>query len=312
VKYLIAVGIFVLILLPMTYERLQATGQDGLVSHMVAGVKAHEYLLEHSETGSNYYIETLQQTAVYLAQYLGWVMIPNFVFFVPIGILVFLKINRNKIKDPHIIALSLFVLTMLIPASYAYSRGYQEPRYLLILFPVFCMISAFTIKQALNKIKRFTLVFLIVVFVGILIGSLIYVESRGLDNSHQKEAYLSAIKISELVNGINTYSEFKYVRTTYLFNQEFPTLKNMMTEMPKIIPYDEKSSFTEYILQNKEAGLTHIVTDGLFTSDSEIEKTLNDVFTHEESYQYLRKVYDSSDDGFKYQVKVFEIDYDFK
>jgi hypothetical protein len=153
------------------------------------------------------------------------------------------------------------------------------------------------------------MIFLIAVIIGVLIGSIVFIENKGLDNLHQKESYLAAIKIAELADGVNPYSEFEYIKTTYFFNQEFPTLKNTIVEIPKIIPYEEKSSFTEYILQNKKNGLTHIVTDGLFASNSEMEKTLNDVFMNEGNYRYLKKVYDSSNDSFEYKVKVFEIDF---
>lgn len=309
-KFLLGICVFTLILTPMAYERYQITGQDGLVSHIAAGVRAHQYISEYPESGPDYYVKTLQQAIGYLVQYVGWVMIPNFVFFVPLGIVLFVKLNLKKIKDPRIITLVLFVFTMLIPAAYAYSRGYQEPRYLHILFPVFCLISAYTVKEVLKRTKKFTVILLISIIVGVLMGSLFYVESKGLDNLQQKESYLTAIKISKLAKGVNPYSESEYIKIAYLLNQDFPTLRKNVNESPKLISYDESAQFLNYVIENRENGLTHIVTDGLFASSSEIERTLNDIFVHEENYQYLKKVYDSSIEGFKYKIKVFEINYD--
>lgn len=309
IKFLFAIGIFALILLPMMYERLQTTGQDGLVSHIIAGTKAHIYISEYPESGSDYYIKVLQQTVVYVIQYLGWVMIPNFVFFVPAGLILFFMTKRNKINDKRIIALVLFLITMLIPAAYAYSRGYQEPRYLLILFPIFSLISVFTIKQFLEKVKRNTTLIVIIIVVGILIGSIVYIENKGLNKTHQEESYQIAIKISKLAKGINPYSEIEYIKTSYILNSQFPTLKSMIIETPKIIQYSSNVTFNEFISENRGKGLTHIVTDGLFVSDSKVGQTLNDVFLHEKRYQYLKKVYDSSYDDYGYRLKVFEIDY---
>ena len=37
---------------------------------------------------------------------------------------------------------------------------------------------------------------------------------------------------------------------------------------------------------------------------------LKELFIEEEKYTYLKKIYDSKSNGFEYQVKVFEINYE--
>ena len=66
----------------------------------------------------------------------------------------------------------------------------------------------------------------------------------------------------------------------------------------------EQPSLESFIKNSKEKGLTHIVVNG-----DKNNKFLNDVFYNEEKYPYLIKKYDSLNNGFKIQIKVYEIDY---
>ena len=50
----------------------------------------------------------------------------------------------------------------------------------------------------------------------------------------------------------------------------------------------------------------HIVTD----ENSNRAEFLKDVFKNEEKYPYLTKVYDSSEHGYEYHLKIFRIDYE--
>ncbi|NDB52245.1 MAG: hypothetical protein EB161_08915, partial [Nitrosopumilaceae archaeon] len=52
-----------------------------------------------------------------------------------------------------------------------------------------------------------------------------------------------------------------------------------------------------------------LVADSLNTKPNR-NPILNDVFYHEKKYPYLEKIFDSSEHGYKYHVKVFKIDYD--
>ena len=61
----------------------------------------------------------------------------------------------------------------------------------------------------------------------------------------------------------------------------------------------------EYILQNKNADLTHIIVDD---KEDRVE-FLKMVFDNEEEFPYLVKIFDSSKLGYNYKVKIFEIDY---
>jgi len=308
VKYFLALTIFVLILMPITYERIKTTGNDGIVSHVTAAAKAHPYIVEHTSQSSSYYNEVVKMTISALIRYLGWVQIPIFVFFVPVAVLIFFKNKRNMIKDPRVITAIVFVATMLLPAIYAYSRGIQETRYLYILFPIFCLMSSFTIKKIWFRFNRIKL-FVTILCLGVIITSIGFIEIKGIDTKYQFDSFTVAKKISKITNGINSYSEDEYIKTTWIFNQKFPTTRNSIMEKPTLIFYNDTISYNDYLKYGKENGLTHIVTDGLFSSKSNIDTTLNDIFVHEKNYPYLQKIYDSSEDGYSYHIKVFAINY---
>ncbi|MEK7784316.1 MAG: hypothetical protein AAB658_02670, partial [Chloroflexota bacterium] len=72
------------------------------------------------------------------------------------------------------------------------------------------------------------------------------------------------------------------------------------------IPTDNFNSLEDYISESKDKGLTHIMVD----NKKERQDFLVDVFNNESNYSYLKKIYDSKDDGYVYHVKVFKIDYE--
>ena len=53
-------------------------------------------------------------------------------------------------------------------------------------------------------------------------------------------------------------------------------------------------------------GLTHIAVD----DNPNRPEFLKDVFKNEEKFPYLIKIYDSSEHGFKYNLKIFSINYE--
>jgi len=307
-KYFIAIGIFAIVLLPMTYERVQTMGKDGFISHISAATKAHQYISEYPESGSDYYNKTAIQTIKIFFNYLGWIMIPTFAFLVPIGIIIFFRKKLQKITDPRIVTIILFCIVMLLPASYAYSRGYQETRYLYIVFPILCLLSTITVRELIHKFTNQKLIS-IVICIGIIGASSVYLDIKGPDTDHERESFAIAQKISKVSKGINQFSEIEYIKSTYILNQNFPTIKKSVLESPKIITYSDEETVLEFVKKNQNNELTHIISDGLFGTNSKIERSLNDVFLHEEKYPYLKKVYDSSQDRYHYRVKVFEIDY---
>ncbi|QLH05783.1 hypothetical protein C5F50_00805 [Nitrosopumilus ureiphilus] len=317
-KMFLLSGVFFLTIFPMTYAMYEATGDDGIISPIFSGginyVSAH--IIEGiPDTDDPIYGENLEQNRfvlfvslgiINLVKFLGWVLIPTFVLFAPIG---FFLLFQNR--DYKMVTIIVFGLTMLIPAFYLYGRGIEETRYLYIIFPIFCLMSSLTIKKVCEKIKKENL-FIIIIISGILLSSLIFLDYKKIDYEHEKESYLIAKDIVSIAGGINHYvPESKYIHVADLENNwpEIPLPKetsyNQSFEIKKISP-NSFSTLVEYIENSKDEGLTHIVTDG---KQNKLE-FLNDVFYNEVEFPYLIKEYDSTEKGFQYHVKAYKIDYE--
>ena len=316
-KLLGVIVIFLLILFPIVYLRIQATGNDGIISgalggaefmskHIVQGIPDEDDAIYDSNFEENRVSQFITLGFTNLLKYIGWTMIPIFIFFVPVGFFIFLRSHNDKIKI--IIVCAIFLL---IPAFYAYGRGIEETRYLYILFPIFCIFSSFTIMKLENKITKKGL-FTTLIICGIFIGSIGAYDYQKIDYNHEKESFLIAKDIQKIAGGINHYvPNSKYIHIAEIENN-WPVIP-----LPKENNYDQTyqikkispanfSTLVEYIEGSKNKGLTHIVSDG---KQNEVE-FLNNVFYDEKKFPYLIKEYDSHDKGFQYHVKVFKIDFE--
>ena len=299
-KYGIALGIFILVLLPMTLIRVQYTGENGLTNQLEAGANAGFVLTENEHNKTVAWLLYLVGGFANLIKYLGWVMIPFFVFFVPIGACLILK-NRNHNNMTMILA----IIILSVPALYAYSRGIQDTRYLFSLYPSFCILSIVTIKKVSTKINNQNL-FLVLIICGILLSSVIYLEFKKTDYVHEREAFSIAGHVISMAKGVNDYyPESDYIPVAEM-PEKWPALRSSIQNQTSIIPIQGFDSLEKYIESSESKGLTHLILDGKSSRPS----FLNDVFYHEEKYPYLEKVYDSKDYGYKYDVKIYKIDYE--
>ena len=316
-KIFLVIGVFIITILPMGYARFEATGEESIVmpilsgglnyvlTYVIQGVPDYGDPIYGSDSGENKLPLFISLGLINLIKYLGWILIPTFVFFVPIGFFIILQK-----RDFKTITIFFVAFTMLVPAFYAYGRGIEETRYLYILFPLFCIMSAFTIKKIGTKFRKQNLVMILLV-IGIIFSSIIFLDYKKVDYEHEKESYLIAKDIVKITKGINHYvPDSKWVQIAEISNNwpKIPLPKetsyNQSFELKKIHPNDY-SSLKDYIKNSKEKGLTHIVVNG----EQDNPEFLNDVFYHEGKYSYLIKEYDSLDHGFNFQIKVYKIDY---
>jgi len=335
IKYAICISIFILILASMAYLRNETMGQDGFISHFSAG---SAYYQKSIQENSSTLADFLYLGSINLIKYLGWAQIPYFIIFTPLGIIfIFKSLDYKKI----IIILS--ILIMLIPAFYGYSRGFPEMKYLYVLYPIFCILACFTFKIFFEKFHRKNLICCIIIG-GIILSSVIFVDWNMKDNEHEREAFQIMTQISDKNMKINTDfgkygNELTFLSWARFQNVEsFPILKKSMPEI--VIKYTlqpralEKRSiemqdvseyggwenridinnFEEYLTLLKKQNVTHLILDGehnnpLFIND-ELISDLKYVFKNEEDYPFLIKEYDSKENGFKYHLKLFRIDYD--
>ena len=86
-RYFIAISLFTIAILPMSYVRTETTGNDGVISHVSAGPGYYQHVIMDSESPPQKIIFNLIVTGIVnLIKYLGWSMIPIFFYFIPIGI----------------------------------------------------------------------------------------------------------------------------------------------------------------------------------------------------------------------------------
>jgi len=297
IKYIVAVGIFVLVITPMIYVRTETIGSEGLVSQVIGGAIAANSI----STGESYgLIGFFGEGLLNYFKYIGWVMIPYFIFLVPYG-MVSLFIKRT----PKNLTILTSIIILSIPALYAYSREIQETRYLLVLIPLFSIISLFTIEKIEMKIKKRKL-FLILILMTIFFSSVFFLEIRKYDYQQQRESFILGQQIVKIANGVNDY----YPEDTYLvaaqLPEKWPALRSSIQYKISVSPMEGFDSLKNYIKFGKENGLSHLVVD----ENQKRPDFIKDVFYHPDKYPYLKQVFDSNDLGFKYHVKILQIDYD--
>jgi hypothetical protein len=290
-KYLLILSIFGLVLLPLTVYRMDVTGDDYLFQR---GLR-HMDQISSNEAYSDKIFEGLE----IFSKYLIWVLIPNFIIFIPFGIfLIFRKLNLDKIT----IILSLVILSL--PALYGYTLSALDTRYLYVLFPMFCVLAVIPLEKFSSKFSNQNLIVIIIIS-SIIISSIGVYDYLKIDYEHEKEAFEIMKDISNFAHGINKLNnESRYIPIIYTINQWPTTYKNLDFKTV-VIKYDEEDSLEKFIVKSKKEGLSHIIIDNKEKRPTFMQK----IFFEEEKYNFLEKVYDSKKQGFNYHVKVFKIDY---
>tara|TARA_B100001146_G_scaffold201763_1_gene193231 strand:- start:911 stop:1798 length:888 start_codon:yes stop_codon:yes gene_type:complete len=292
----------------MAYIRFENTGQDGIISHVIVAPEYYQQVAEKEGQDLIVLFNVFVTGLLNLSKYLGWITIPFFIFFVPYGVFAIFK-NRDYKKNTLIITASIFLL----PAIYAYTRDFQDPRYLFVLFPIFTILSVYTIKKLETKLKKQNL-FCILLIGGIVGSSLVFLNYQIEDYEHQREAFEIAKEVTERTSVINhsyhvdfDVPESKYYRSAKIASlQTFPVLSSEIQDRIKWVELVGHDSLESYIGFGKKQGLTYLVVDDGINQPS----FLQDVFIHEEKYPYLLKEFDSKDFGYQYHVKIFRINYE--
>jgi len=297
VKYGLAIGLFFLVLIPMEYIRTVTYGDINngktavFTGAMVYGRQASSY----SDNIAYGVFQYVTNGLVALVKYLGWITIPYYVIFMPIGFYLLIK-NRSTNRTITILTIAI----LLAPALYAYSRGIQETRYLYVLYPIFSIISVYCIKFFSEKRKEIFYVGITVV----LISSILFMNYKAIDNNHEREAFEIAKYVSKYAKTVNSYyPESRYLAVSNIDNN-FPVTSNLIPNGVKEVNTNFQS-LTEFINSGKKEGLDYIVVD----DKKDRVPYLVDLFNDDSKYPYLIKKFDSKDFGFVYHVKMYKIDY---
>ena len=189
----------------------------------------------------------------------------------------------------------------LIPAFYAYSRGFEELRYALFILPIIIISSLFLIEKIDSRIKKNGLVVIILITVMIL-SSFVHLELRQQDYEYEKEAIEVARYVSTLPGIINDYgSESHYVEVMDLENVFFPVLSTDINFQKKIVYVSEETieEIHEYLKNGK---LSYF---GITESKSNNNPVLREIYTEKSSD--FEKIYDSTQTNTKFKIKIFQL-----
>ena len=266
--------------------------------------RTSDYDLVNSEIENNTLIQTLIISVINLVKYYGWLTVPLFFVFLPIGLYKFFQ-NRNFEKWTIVICM----VFMLLPAFYAFSRDFQEMRYLYIQIPFLCIIATTSIQFFGDKINKPKITMMVFLTCVIITGGIFYYDQTLVNYELEAEYFEISKKINVMMTVSNEiFPADNYIRSgTIAGLDEFPVLRNSFNYFSVImIPNSEHDSLEELIQFGKENGLKHLVID----TDGDGINYLYDVFNNEEKYPFLEKIYDSRSDGFTYHVKFFKINYD--
>ena len=297
-KYIIVgVILFLLVITPMAIWKIQMGIPDGIISHLSSG--ASVVINENSVSSSSNDRFDLLRGIINLPKFLGISLLPLIFIFIPYAIIPLLKKQNNNFR--HLV---LFGIVSCVPAFYAYSRGFEDIRYMLFISPVLIIASLFLIERLNQIIKRNNLI-LIVLILLIIISSIIYLDFRQTDYEREKEVLKIAEFVSKLDGKSNDYGpEAYYVEVMDLNEKEFPILSNQINFKSKIILL-EGDTIIERINDAKNKEVSYLVV----TSNTK-DRIFLDVYDNQENYVYLEKIFDSEKDNSKFKVKIFKIDFE--
>lgn len=290
--YLPSLVIFFLILSPIMNYRIEVIGYDAIFQR--ASGETVRILTNSNQGGTNEIVGGFEL----FIKYLGWIMIPNFLVFVPFGIIQFF---RTRTKETNFII--IFLIVSSLPILYAYIAQAQDTRYFYFLYPIFCLVSLFAVKSYLSKLPRKNLILSLMV-IGILMSSIGFYEYKKVDYEKERELNEIAKIVSQTALGLNFHpSETRYIRAAEL-PTKWPFVFHDETHKIKAVQTTNYENLEEFISNSRE-DLTHLIVD----DNPDLPEFLQQVYYNEEKYGYLNKVFDSKNRGFEHHVKLFEIDF---
>tara|TARA_B100001540_G_scaffold305820_1_gene317226 strand:- start:11219 stop:12799 length:1581 start_codon:yes stop_codon:yes gene_type:complete len=320
-KYFLMIIVFLLVITPIAALRVEAYGYDGMLSNMIDGIihvtnilgngiqspveGEEEWVIE----GENNIPDFLRFGIINLFKFLGITMLPIFIFFISISIVYLIK-QKNELKiNARFFSVVFYSLVLLIPAFYIYGRHIEEIRYLFILYPIFALLSLYSIQVIFNKIRNHSLITSLIIC-GVVVLSLGFIEFEREDNSFDIEAFSIARVIVNEQYGYNTFPPVtKYIKSAEVYDKFHDSIKfdenGHVERLSNRIDYEDHTSIESFLSNSKEKGLTHLII-----SDRDQPEFLEDVFLNEKKFPYLEKIYDSTDKNFIHIVKIFQINYE--
>ena len=328
-RFLGMIFVLIIILVPIASIRMEATenlcyetyfgiicGQDGFSPNILGATQFIEkYVIsETPDVDDTAYTKTsvsapdkfMYLSLSNLVKFLGLSLIPFFIFFMILRFGIFIKNIKFPKLDFDKVTILLVTCIMLLPAIYAYGRGIEEIRYVLIIIPILCILSISGISLISFKISKNNGT-LIVLIMLIMASSIIFIELEKRDSTHDRESFLVSQKIVELTDVTNTFHQSGYVKTAVL-SSNWPALPEA-GQNGKLVSVFQKIStknyhdLEEFIVDSEKSGLKYLVID----KDNEL---FTDLHVNPAKYPYLVKKFDSDDFDYTNQFSIYEIKYE--
>ena len=328
IRFLGMIFIFMIILMPVAALRIQATenicyesffgvicGEDGIFEKVLSGPYFIEkYFISespvlgdpaHEKTDKPMFDHFIFISINNFVKFLGYSTIPFFAFFILFSLGLIIK-NRTFWKfdwDKKMILLTAGI--MLLPAIYAYGRGIEEVRYVLVAIPLICILSIYWTNIISEKISRDKKIIVILVIL-VLISSVIFIEFNKRDSVLDRESYLISEKIIGITDVTNTFNKNGYIKTAVL-TSNWPDLlepdeKGKLIHMFHKIFSEDFGDIEHLIAESRKDGLQYIVID-------EDTRLFADFRKNPSEYPYLDKVFDSDDYDFTNHFRIYKINY---
>jgi len=312
-KFFISIIIFIIIFGSMTLIKIDTIqGVEGTAAENIVDWTYSTISNEDNSIGKSMSVG-LENLIKRVAQS----MIPYFALFVPFGLILLFK-DKNKNKFLIMIVLIIYLIALVRMLSVV-----SDGRLLLVLYPLFVILSLYTIQHITEKFE-FKKIFLILMICGCIILSSYFLYSNN-DSEYQKEAYTFA---NYMVNNVavsnNFYPESGLVYGAWASSElKYPSLSTDVEYTgPQLLDYVKGTYFSNatnpvyltqsadsvegYIKLARNQNLSHLVID----DNNKRTPYFKNIFHNEEKYPYLIKQFDSVKEGYThYNVKVFKIDY---
>ena len=333
--------IFLAVVSPMLYDRYEQFGDPLFFSysqHIFTGSWEKIISIEEEnqtttafdfidENGFPSFIQTFFLNGIYNILSVLWkISFPYLFILIPFGIIFSFRAFDQEKKT--IFAYWLFIILSLGSLIITFSL-IPEKRYLFYIYPFLIILCVIPIQRVteyglstFSFTKKQKNVFLVLVLITVLALSIWFtLRYDQPDPIFENEKYEFAKYVVQNFDG-NSLREFgnslDYLSLVYIENSP-ESFKNCKVESNKeLCNYDKSNgylkrititgnSIEEIITKGETYDLKYIIAN---KEKNDFHGFIDDIYHHEEKYPYLKKIFDSSNQGFeKLKIKVFEIDY---
>jgi len=267
---------------------------------------------------------------------LAIVSLPYLIFLFPIGM--YFSINRIKSGEKNFRTIWIMLILSIIPFVYqSFFSMTNEARHLFHIYPFLIIFSTLTIQTIIEKEGKpfskkqkksllvFTLFFILITSTLVTVGVDGYGYGRPDKEKTNEIREYSKFLINELdgklfwSKGVDadwvwvtmieeSEGEFRNHKINPNYNILFSEVNDLRSTNLYVLSIQELNgdSLENLIINGNHIGLKYISV-----GDKNEKEFFDDIFYNEKKYSFLKKIFDSNDQGFqKYQVKTFEIDYE--